>query len=152
MSSRKDVPPKEQAANTQAKTTNNLRPLADIGKGWADSGRNIPLEFRVSCVRPDDLLVCDFIFENLRLGATAEGKPKLIRRGTLTPVLIVEFPPQSFGEEAFPDASGKPGEEVPADVSGDKKFPESAGPPLKPKNKVPPDPTQPIPPLKSTPH
>jgi hypothetical protein len=150
MSSRKDVPPKEQAANTQAKTTNNLRPLADIGKVWADIGRNIPLEFRVSCVRPDDLLVCDFIFENLRLGATAEGKPKLIRRGTLTPVLIVEFPPQSFGEEAFPDASGKPGEEVPADVSGDKKFPESAGPPLKPKNKVPPDPTQPIPPLPSS--
>jgi hypothetical protein len=147
MSSRKDRPAKKQAATTQAK-------IVDIGKVWAEIGRNIPLEFRVSCVRPDDLLVCDFIFENLRLGSTTEGKPNLIRRGTLTPVLIVEFPPQSFAEEAFPDASGESGQEVPADVSGNKKFPESTDavkPPIEqPKNKVPPDPKQEIPPLPSS--
>lgn len=151
MSPRKDRSAKKQAANTEAKS--DLRPLVDIGKVWADIGRNIPLEFRVSCVRPDDLLVCDFIFENLRLGSTTEGKPNLIRRGTLTPVLIVEFPPQSFAEEAFPDASGQDGQEVPKDVSGNNKFPESTDtvkPPVQAKNKVPPDPTKPIPPLPSS--
>lgn len=153
MAPRKDGPRKDQPANTQAKTTSKLRPLAEIGKVWADIGANISLEFRVSCVRPDDLLVCDFIFENLGLASTAEGKPKLIRRGTSTPVLIVEFPPQSFGEESFLDAAGETGQEVPADVSGDKKFPESADkvkPPVTPKNKVPPDPKQNIPPLPSS--
>ena len=153
MSPRKDGPPKEPAVNKQAKITSNLRPLTDIGKVWADIGARIPLDFRVSCVRPDDLLVCDFIFENLRLDSSVAGKPKLIRRGTSTPVLIVEFPPQSFGEEAFLDASGEEGQEVPADVSGNKKFPESTDnvkPPVNPKNKVPPDPKQNIPPLPSS--
>jgi len=153
MSSRKDRPRKQSPANTTAKTTANLRPFVDIGKVWANIGRSIPLDFRVSCVRPDDLLVCDFIFENLRPAAAGEGKPKLIRRGTLTPVLIVEFPPQSFGEQAFLDAANEPGQEVPSDVSGDKKFPESADkvkPPVTPKNKVPPDPKQDLPPLPSS--
>jgi hypothetical protein len=65
-----------------------------------------PAEFRVSCVRPDDLLVCDFIFDNLRLQIETDDQPKLVRKDPGAATLIVEFPPQSFGEEAFLDATG----------------------------------------------
>jgi len=102
-----------------------IRPLADIRRVWAEIARGPRLEFRVSCVRPDDLLVCDFIFENLRLDLAGRGAPKLVRQNTSTAVLIVEFPPQSFGEEAFLDTSGEP-QGVPDDLSGKEKFPEKA--------------------------
>ncbi len=70
------------------------------------SARGTP-EFRVSCLRPDDLLVCDFIFENLRVETLEAGVPRLVRKDPPGPAtLIVELPPQSFGEEAFLDKTG----------------------------------------------
>ena len=98
------------------------RPLPSLQKVWAEIGLKNRFEFRVACVRPDDLLVCDFIFENLRLDSTGSGTPKLIRKDSSTPVLIVEFPPQSFGEEAFLDVAGKPGLDVPKNET----FPEKS--------------------------
>jgi len=136
---------KPPSANAEATA---LRPLLDIGRVFTDIGLGKRFELRASCIRPDDLLVCDFVFENLRLDSTVKGKPKLIRKGTSTPVLIVEFPPQSFGEETFMDSAGEAGQEIPPDLSGKEKFPNpeaDATPPVNPKNI--PEPPESFPPL-----
>ncbi|HWN09665.1 MAG TPA: hypothetical protein VNO50_10420 [Pyrinomonadaceae bacterium] len=79
-------------------------------------------KLRVSCVRPDDLLVCDFIFENLILEREGEGAPKLVRSNPdASATLVVEFPPQSFGEQAFLD---KTGESIPS--TPPEEFPEKS--------------------------
>lgn len=123
---------------------NRLKPIIDLGRIWEQIGRARALaEFRVSCIRPDDLLVCDFVFENLRL-KTANGSPKLVRRDpAASATLIVELPPQSFGEEAFLDATGP---EVASPPSGKDKFPETSSS-VNPKNVVSPGDT--LPPLPS---
>ena len=122
-----------------------VRPIVDLGKIWEQIGQSRkPLEFRVSCVRPDDLLVCDFIFNNLRLETEADETPKLVRKDpAVTATLIVEFPPQSFGEEAFLDATGP---EVPSTPTGGAAFPESADSSVgvAKKNVAIPSPSQPI--------
>ena len=63
-----------------------------------------PGEFRVSVRRPDDLLVFDLVFENLQL---VSGNPAhLVKKDPNAPAyFIVDFPPQSFGEEAFLEES-----------------------------------------------
>lgn len=82
-----------------------ITPLVDLGRIWDDIGRRLRPEFRVSFARPDDLLVCDFVFYNLKL--VDDSPKKLVRRDqNKTAKLIVELPPQSFGEEAFLDATG----------------------------------------------
>lgn len=139
---------KETPATTSADTA-ALRPLPNIGRVFTDIGLSKRLEFRASCVRPNDLLVCDFVFENLRLDSTVEGKPKLVRKGTSTPVLIVEFPPQSFGEEAFMDSAGA--EEEDPDTTGKEEFPETGSdvtPAVNDKNV--PAPREPLPPQPSS--
>ena len=101
--------------------------VADLGRVWERIGLSRRLtEFRVSCVRPDDLLVCDFVFEKLRLELRGEGAPKLVREPNEAATLIVELPPQSFGEEAYLDATGKPGKDIPGNLDGAEKFPESS--------------------------
>jgi hypothetical protein len=102
-----------------------IRPIVDLGKIWEQIGQSRqPAEFRVSCVRPDDLLVCDFIFDNLRLQIETGDHPKLVRKDpAAAAALIVEFPPQSFGEEAFLDATGP---EVSGTPAGKAVFRESA--------------------------
>jgi hypothetical protein len=88
--------------------------------------------------------VCDFIFDNLRLETEGGDTPKLVRKDPATAAtLIVEFPPQSFGEEAFLDATGP---EVPATPAGKDAFPESAAPSVgvPRKNVAIPNPEQPI--------
>jgi hypothetical protein len=101
------------------------RPIVDLGKIWEQIGQSRqPAEFRVSCVRPDNLLVCDFIFDNLRLQIETGDHPKLVRKDpAAAATLIVEFPPQSFGEEAFLDATGPEVADTPTDKAV---FPESA--------------------------
>jgi hypothetical protein len=61
-------------------------------------------EWRVPVRRPDDLLVFDLLFDNLELKQGKQG-PCLGRRvDGARALLVVEFPPQSFGEEAFQEA------------------------------------------------
>ncbi|MBL9059264.1 MAG: hypothetical protein JNK88_04470, partial [Mangrovicoccus sp.] len=57
---------------------------------------------RVPVRRPDDHLVFDLLFENLRIRPDGAGAARLVRdtEGQRA-ILILEFPPQSFGEEAF---------------------------------------------------
>src|SRR3989442_1100349 len=103
----------------------NVTRIADLGKVWERIGKiREPAEFRVSCIRPDDLLVCEFVFDNLRLGTAGDGAPKLVRKDpAAAATLIVEFPPQSFGEEAFLDSTGP---EVASNPTGNDKFPETS--------------------------
>jgi hypothetical protein len=59
-------------------------------------------EIRFAARRPDDHLVLDLLFDNLRIEQRAGNGAEVVRadphrRG----IMIVEFPPQSFGEEAF---------------------------------------------------
>lgn len=86
-------------------------PIVDLGKIWGHIGILSPIEFRISFIRPDDLLVCDFIFENMKLTG---GEPrKLVRRNPAPSTLIVELPPQSFGEQAFLEPTGPVKEKFP---------------------------------------
>jgi hypothetical protein len=64
-----------------------------------------PPEFRVPVRRPADLVVFDLVLWNLKL---APGQPpRLVREDPAKAAyLIVELPPQSFGEEAFLDKTG----------------------------------------------
>ncbi len=63
--------------------------------------RDVPAH-DLTFVRPDDLLHLDFDFINLRL-ETGGGRPaRLVRRVATEPALIVvHFPPQAMGEQAF---------------------------------------------------
>ena len=119
----KPAPAKAQLAIETAAAA-GITPLVDLGIIWERIGKaRVPEEFRVSCIRPDDLLVCDFIFENLRIDSEGEGGPKLVRKNPAAVVtLIIELPPQSFGEEAFLD---KTGPEVASNPTGKDKFPET---------------------------
>lgn len=83
----------------------SVTPLLDLGKIWDTVFPRLPVEFRVPVRRPDDLLVFDLVFENLTL--TREGPLRLVRQNPhVAGRLLVEFPPQSFGEQAFLDATG----------------------------------------------
>jgi len=80
-----------------------ISPFIDLNKIWEHLAPKGPVEFRISFARPDDLLVCDFIFDNLILSG-ADGARKVTRNEAGSPAtLIVELPPQSFGEQAFLD-------------------------------------------------
>ncbi len=60
---------------------------------------------RVRVRRPEDHLVLDLLFDNLRIEPDHGEGARLVREdASRRGVLIVEFPPQSFGEEAFLDA------------------------------------------------
>jgi len=94
----------------------------DLGSLLGAIAARHPAEFRIPFRRPDDLLICDFVFENLQFDLEEPGAPKLVRKDPqAAATLTVEFPPQSFGEEAFLDATGK---SVPGDRAGNEKFPE----------------------------
>ena len=58
-------------------------------------------EIRFPIRRPDDHLVLDLLFDNLHVDKSQQP-PRLTRADAARRgVLIVEFPPQSFGEQAF---------------------------------------------------
>ncbi len=113
-------PPKKPLAKRPARAEfARITPFVDLGRIWDEIGIARPIEFRVTFARPDDLLVCDFIFDNLRL---RDGK--LVRRApVLGATLIVELQPQSFGEQAFLDATGP---DVPDTLPAKEQFPETS--------------------------
>ena len=120
----KPAPAKKSAPTKPVATAGiaNVTQIADLGKIWERIGKvREAAEFRISCIRPDDLLVCELIFDNLRLETAGDGAPKLVRKGPATAAtLIVELPSQSFGEEAFLD---KTGPEVASNPTGKNEFP-----------------------------
>lgn len=85
----------------------------------------------ITVLRSDDLLLVRFHFFGLQLqGPPADGQPaQLVKApGASIAIIIVEFPPQSIGEEAFFEASSPPipppvGEPSPTDTSQIPTFP-----------------------------
>lgn len=85
------------------------------------------LKVRFHVRRPEDHLVFDLLFDNLRVEPDQgqEGAQLIRENANRRGILIVEFPPQSFGEEAFLQAS--------AELDGDLELPPKPGDdPLKP--------------------
>lgn len=82
---------------------------------------------RISVRRPDDMFVADILTYNLKI--VSDPKPKLVRiDADDIATLVIELPPQSFGEEALLEATGP---EVEGDEDEDfanPGFPESAYP------------------------
>ncbi len=93
----------------------------EMVKGFVDKWT--PPDLKVEVRRPDDLLVCDITFKNLKLDGN--NPLALVRKQEKrSTVMIVEFPPQSFGEESYLDATG---EEVGSDSNPqENKFPEAS--------------------------
>jgi hypothetical protein len=93
--------------------------------------------------RPDDHLVFDLLVDNLEL--KTDGSPRLERKAPgAAAYLIVEFPPQSFAEEAFLQQSVDPSNGTNTDFTLDK---ETSRPGNTRKNI--PQPGEPVPPLPS---
>lgn len=115
---------KKQAAQASGKRTSTnqaarAEPIVNLGRLFVDLDAQRRIKLRVSFRRPDDLLVCEFIFDNLKL----EDR-KLVRLNPNRPsTLIVELPPQSFGEQAFLDPTDP---EVPNEPPANEKFQESS--------------------------
>lgn len=93
-----------------------IKPELDLGKLWGKLPGTAPDEARIPVRRPDDLLVFDLILDNLRLAPDAP--PRLVRvNPNAAAALVIEFPPQAFGEQAFlevaPEVQDTDGESVP---------------------------------------
>jgi len=77
----------------------------------------IPLNYTVSVLRPEDLLVLRFEFVNLTLRTSATEAAKLTRTQANKPAyVVVHFQPQHIAERAFfeTETPGSPGDETPA--------------------------------------
>ena len=77
-------------------------PVGIAGIDQGIFGPKTPEEFRIHVRRPDDHLVFDLIFENLNVVSEGNAPSKLVRKNANAAAYIIfEFPPQSFGEQAF---------------------------------------------------
>jgi hypothetical protein len=122
-----------------------IRPDFDLGRLIDTIWPGPPREFRVPVRRPDDLLVFDLLVENLEL--RTDGSPRLEKKDlSAAAYLIVEFPPQSFAEEAFLQQSLDPSTGTTTDFSLGKEV--STDLPEDLKQNVP-RPGEPVPPLPS---
>src|SRR5260370_11829438 len=91
--------------NAGTRSLFTILPTVDVSDLLGKLRPQRPDEFRVSVRRPDDLVVFDVIFQNLKL--SSGPPPKLVREDPNQPAyLVVEHPPQGFGEEAFLDETG----------------------------------------------
>ena len=79
----------------------------DLGRLVSALGRGEEQQPGIEVRRPDDLLVLRLRLRNLELKTDGNG-PRLIRQPeNAQALLLVDFPPQSFGEEAFMLEEGK---------------------------------------------
>ncbi len=60
---------------------------------------------RTTILRPDDFLFLDFEFINLTLQTGDNGSPELVPVPNETSYIVVHFPPQNIGEQAFFEAN-----------------------------------------------
>jgi hypothetical protein len=99
--------------------------LIDLTQLWGAIRPRLPREFRVHVRRPDDLLVFDLVFDNLRIEPGPAAR--LVKKNpTASAAIIVDFQPQSFGEQAFLAASSedpKPGDPAEKEVTADPAYP-----------------------------
>jgi hypothetical protein len=118
----KKAPAKRAATKKAGRiTAERARPVADLGKAFRFvEQQTLHVRPRFPYARPDDLLVCEFVFDNLRPSQGRLVRVNPAREATI----IVELPAQSFGEEAFLDATGP---EVPSPPPPDEPFPETGG-------------------------
>jgi hypothetical protein len=89
-------------AGTRQQPGGGIVPRApvDLGRVFQQVDMRTPEDFRVAVRRPDDLLVFDLVFGNLQLAG--ETPERLVKKNAEAPAyFVVEFPPQSFGEEAY---------------------------------------------------
>src|SRR5258705_11156733 len=93
-------------------TTSVARAVIDFGRVLDKILPKPRQTFRIQVRRPADLLVFDVIFNNLKL---APGASPRLQRADAAAYLTIEFPPQSFGEEAFLEAAT-------ANANGEPKF------------------------------
>ena len=126
----------ETDAVRAASALKEIQPRLSIASDFAlgkivDSVRPRPAkEFRISVRRPDDMLVFDILVDNLTL--KTDGYPRLERANTnVSAHLMIEFPPQSFGEEAFLEVSAQ---SEPAAGEPHKEVTDVGNPPYPPKN------------------
>jgi hypothetical protein len=87
----KRVQPKQKKKVGQVQADRRLRPSLQL-----------PASFKVSVVRPKDLLTLNFEFFNFNLKAD-EGQPVYLQRidKNKPAYIVAEFPPQNIAEEAF---------------------------------------------------
>jgi hypothetical protein len=98
-----------------------LRAQVDLGLVFRQVDTRAPDEFRISVRRPDDLLVFELVFGNLQLAG--ETPERLVPKDPQAAAyFVVEFPPQSFGEEAFLDDAGLK-DPIPSEASGLPNYP-----------------------------
>lgn len=87
----------------------------------------------VTVLRPDDLLLLRFHFHGLKLQQVSAGQPWTLVKDPPNqpkPLIIVEFPPQSIGEEAFFETTAIPpptGQPPPTDTPNALKPPGQVG-------------------------
>ena len=90
---------------TRVRQLDRVQPGIDIGPIWKDIGQLVPEELKLSARRPDDLLVFDLLVDNLKVAAGAP--PRLVKRNpNKSAAIILRFPPQHFGEQAFLEKTG----------------------------------------------
>ncbi len=87
------------------------RPPPGPHGGPGPGGEGPLLPPRIAVRRPDDLLVFDLIFGGFGL----KTNPPRIERLASDAYIVIEFPPQSFGEEAYLEAANQPFETAPDD-------------------------------------
>ena len=126
---------------TRVRKSSRIKPGVDIGPIWKDITPRVPKELQFTARRPDDLLVFDLLVDNLKVATGAP--PRLVKVSpNKSAAIILRFPPQHFGEEAFLDKTG-PEAVVEA---GKESFPETSAE-VNPDNTVvnSPEPTGPLP-------
>ena len=86
-----------------------VKPQIEVAKPEFSTKPPLDLTWRVSVVRPDDMLSLDFEFINLQLQTS--GGAHLARTNATKPAyVVVHFPPQHIAEQAIPeDATSVPG-------------------------------------------
>lgn len=74
--------------------------VVDFLRGLFGLEPRLPVRRGVRVIRPQDLLILNFDWVNLRL-ETVQGSSRLVKSGDGAAYLIVELPPQNIAEKAF---------------------------------------------------
>ncbi|MEO7996564.1 MAG: hypothetical protein ABI852_03920 [Gemmatimonadaceae bacterium] len=90
-------------ATPKADAGNDWGSMAESAGEWRDARQRTVL--RINVRRPDDMFVADIWLYNLKIVSGAKPTLARIDAGEIA-TLVIELPPQSFGEEALLEATG----------------------------------------------